>query len=255
MKKNRLGHYPWRKKIGFPEDGVTRRDLAPILLQAFGNVIYEFGWEIMGPQWKKHPAARKEFGLIPPEACFALANFLSNHFLNKMPEERITKKVFWEDFSILVLRFGHNYHTDHWFKDYVKFRADNPEFLPFLCRVAQTAKAKESPAIGDRMIFCVFWDQFLLPLRFWSDDAAVEFLNGAGLCFNLDKVRNTRHELGLKPVRPAVVKSYKQLPSAESSVQGKITVEINYAAAKHARASAMVKAFLDFLKAPQPPKL
>jgi hypothetical protein len=171
--------------------------------------------------------------------------------MKQMPDAGITPEKFWDNFCIFNLRACHDYEEDEWFKAYLRFRADLPQPIPFLRRVAQAAGAKESPGLGDRMLFCIFWDLFILPMRYWSDDAAVGLLCKSGLSFNLDKVRNTRRELGLRPARPVIVKKFKSLPSAVPGAPVKIEVQIDDSEAKHAGVSAMLQALLVILKAPQ----
>ena len=188
---------------------------------------------------------------LGPDGCDALVRFLAKQFLKRMPDTGITQEKFWDDFCIFNLRACHDYQMDDWFKAYLRFRADLPQLLPFLRRVVQAADAKETPELANRMVFCIFWDLFILPMCYWSDDAAAGLLCESGQPFNLDKVRNTRHELGLKQTRPVIVKKFKSLPSTAPGEPVQIEVEIDDSAAKHAGVSAMLQALLVFLKAPK----
>jgi hypothetical protein len=136
----------------------------------------------------------------------------------------------------------------------MQFRAGTPQLLPFLRRMIQNWVAKEKPELGDRMVFCIYWDFFIVPIRFWTDDAVAGLLSTSGLVFNLDKVRNMRRELGLKPARPAVVRQFKSLPGTDLGEPAQIFVELDDDAASRAGLSAMLQALLVFLKCPPLPR-
>jgi hypothetical protein len=205
----------------------------------------------MGEHWTENQPAFKELMRLQPDGCEALARFFAKHFMKLMPDAGITQEKFWDDFCIFNLGASHDYQEDDWFKAYVRFRADMPQLLPFLRRVVKAADVKEAPGLADRMVFCIFWDLFILPMRYWSDDAAAGLLCESGQSFNLDKVRNTRRELGLRHERPVIVKKFKSLPSAAQEAPVQIEVEIDDSAVKRAGVSAMLQSLLVFLKAPK----
>ena len=243
--------YPWEQKAGFPGGGFALHELGPIVEVSYRQAFTGHAWTVMGEHWPENQPTFKELTRLPSDGCDALACFLAKHFMKQMPDAGITQEQFWDDFCIFNLRACHDYEKDEWFKAYLRFRADRPQPIPFLRRVAQAAEAKESPGLADRMVFCIFWDLFILPMRYWSDDAAAGLLCESGQAFNLDKVRNTRRELGLKQARPAIIKKFKSLPSATPEASVQIEVEIDDSAAKHAGVSAMLQSLLVFLKAPQ----
>jgi|ERR1017187_4603761 hypothetical protein len=251
MNDNAKKTYPWELQAGFPVGGFAQHELGPLVEVSYQQALTGHAWTVMGEHWTENQPAFKELVRLQPEGCEALAGLLAKHFMKQMPDAGITPKEFWDDFCIFNLRACHDYEEDEWFKAYLRFRADLPQLLPFLRRVVKAADAKETPGLGDRMVFCIFWDLFILPMRFWSDDAAAGLLCESGQTFNLDKVRNTRRELGLKQTRPVIVKRFKSLPPAAPGAPVQIQVEIDDSAAKHAGVSAMLQALLVFLKAPQ----
>ncbi len=243
--------YPWELQAGFPSGGFALHELGPLVEVSYQQALTGHAWTVMGEHWTENQPAFKELVRLQPEGCNAMARFTAKHFLRSIPLTGITAEKFWENFCIFNLRASHSYQGDDWFKAYLRFRADLPQPLPFLRRVVKAADAKETPGLGDRMVFCIFWDLFILPMRFWSDDAAAGLLCESGQTFNLDKVRNTRRELGLKQTRPVIVKAFKSLPSAAPGAPVQIQVEIDDLAAKHAGVSAMLQALLVFLKTPK----
>jgi hypothetical protein len=257
-KTNRFGAsmaetYPWQQQWGLSGKGVSRGEIAPLVEEAFFQAITAHAWQTMGPEWEKNPPALKELNSSTPGGCEALARYLAKHFLKCLPNAGITQEKFWEDFCVFNLRAFHDYQEDDWFKAYVQFRARLPQLLPFLRRTVQASEAKETPEVGDRMLFCIFWDLFILPVRYWSDDATAELLCKSGQCFNLDKVRNTRRELGLKRARPVIVKKFKPTSSIAPGMPEQIEVELDDSVAKNAGVSAMLQALLVFLKGPSFP--
>lgn len=240
--------YPWEEQIGFPAEGVDKHRLAPLVHEACVNAIAVHAWTVMGDHWSSNQPALAELSRLQPDGCEAMARFLAKHFIRNIPQTGITEAKFWEDFCIFNLRASHNYQQDDWFKAYIQFRAARPELLPFLRRVVQACENKENPGLGDRMVFCMYWDLFILPLRYWSDQAAAELLRVSGAGFNLDKVRNTRRELGLKRVRPIVVKRFQSRPSIVRDRPEQIDVQLDDDAAKRAGLSAMLQALVAFLK-------
>lgn len=247
--------YPWQRQSNFPKNGANRRELIPFVEEAYLQAIAAQAWQTMRMEWEKNPPACKELARLPPDGCEALARYLAKHFTKRMPDAGITQEKFWDDSCIFNLRASHDYQEDDWFKAYLRFRADALQPIPFLRRVVMAADAKETPEVADRMLFCIFWDLFVLPMRYWSDDASAGLLCESGQSFNLDKVRNTRRELGLKRAWPVIVKKFKRLASTAPGASEQIEVKIDDLAAKRARMSGTLQSLLVFLKAPKFPSL
>jgi hypothetical protein len=240
----------WQSPLGVPAQGAVKEEIAPLVEEAFLEALGDAAWSMFGEHWKKRKAAFAEMDRSAPDGLAALARFCTGHFLKRLPKDGITQTALWDEFLLYMVRLNHDYQDDGAFADYLKDRIGIPGWQNFLRRALAELDAKENPELRQRFIFCTFWDVFPLPLRYWADAASAELLASTGPATNLDKVRNTRRQLGLRRRLPIIVKRYVRLPATQAAGVGRLHIEINEAAAKHHRLSATVEAFLKFLKEP-----
>lgn len=241
-------HY-WEEPMGMPPEGVARETLTPPLETAFIRELGPRAWRLMGKHWQANKRAFVELDKLPPDGMEAMARFYSRHLLKHLPESGVTQEVFWDEYMLCMLREDHQHlEQDETLTAYLQSRIGKPGWERFLKRFVQTLDGKESPEFAQRFLFCMLWDLYPMPLRFWADSAAADFLSGVSSGFNLDKIRNTRRELGLKRDAATIVLSFSRRPTPTPGEIGFARVEIDETAAAKCGLSAMVPAFVEYLK-------
>lgn len=237
----------WQEPLGIPAGGVTLSEFEPLLEEIFIRGWASWAWGLLGKHWLANKRAFKEMDEQPPDGLEALARFCARHFRKQLPREGITDTVFWDEFMLFHLRAYHSLvEDDETLRAYVSDRVCQPGWPAFLQRFVKILNSKENPNLFVRVQFCLFWDLFPMPLRYWADSAVVQLFASIGQACNLDQIRNLRRELGLHRVGRPIVTQYLVKPRMAA---GKSSIEITMddeAALKNGQA-AMLKAFVRYL--------
>lgn len=241
----------WQRSFGIPAGGVNRNEFEPILESIFVHSLGEVAWESLGAHWSANKKAFQEMDEHSPDGIEALARFCTRHFLRQLPAEGITQTVFWDAFMLYHLQTDHGLaNDDETFRDYLRERIMKPDWLEFLKRFTKALDGNEKPELRFRVQLCFSWDLFPMPLRYWADSAIVDLFSSSYIAANLDRVRNTRRELGLRRRDPIIVREYRRKPGSSSN-KSTISIKIDDEAAARTGMRKTLKAFLQFLKAPE----
>lgn len=235
--------------MGFPPGGAERDTLRIPLESAYIRELGRRAWRAMGKHWEANKSAFTVLDKLPPEGMEAMTRYFTRHLLKHLPESGVTEQVFWDEYMLHMLRMDHQHlEQDETLPLYLQSRIGKPGWEHFLKRFVRILDGKESPEFTQPFLFCMLWDLYPMPLRFWADTATVNLFSGFGGGYNLDKIRNMRRELGLKRNAVTIVKSFLRKEPARAGEKGRLTIEIDEVAAKKCGFAVFVPAFVDYLK-------
>lgn len=241
-------HY-WEEPWGMPPGGVARETLQPPLEQAFLQELGKRSWRLLGKHWLANKSAFAEVNKLTPDGTAAMARFYARQLLKRLPETVATEQIFWDEYMLNLLGMdAQEREQDETAIAYLKTRMGKPGWEDFLKRAAKVLNGKANSESVHLSLYGLLWDLYPMPLRFWADSAAADFLSGVSNGFNLDKVRNTRRELGLVRNSPTIVLSFRRRPAPTPGEIGFARVKFDDVAAKKCGLSAMLSAFCEYLK-------
>jgi hypothetical protein len=75
-----------------------KEEIAPLVGEAFLEVLGDLAWRMFGEHWMKHKAVCVDLKKMEPHGLAALARYCTGHLLKRLPKDRITQTLFGTGF-------------------------------------------------------------------------------------------------------------------------------------------------------------